>query len=68
MKRPSSYTTIGIAVGLFTATLIDLSVASYVKSRKNMSKRISVSDNTGIYSPSICAKVAEDMIVQLNLL
>ena len=39
MKRPSSYTTIGIAVGLFTATLIDLSVASYVKSRKNMSKR-----------------------------
>jgi hypothetical protein len=44
-------------------------VASYyVKSRKSVSKRISVSDNTGIYSPSICAKVAEDMIVQLNLL
>ena len=43
-------------------------VASYVKSRKSMSKRISASDNTGIYSPSICAKVAEDMIVQLNLL
>jgi hypothetical protein len=39
MKRPSSYTTIGIAVGLFTATLVGLSVASYVKSRKNMSKR-----------------------------
>jgi hypothetical protein len=39
IKRPSSYATIGIAVGLFTATLIGLSVASYVKSRKNMYKR-----------------------------
>jgi hypothetical protein len=39
MKRPSGYTTIGIAVGVFTSTLIGLSIASYVKSRKNMSKR-----------------------------
>ena len=43
MKRPSGYATIGIAVGLFTATLIGLSVASYLKSRKNMSKRMAVS-------------------------
>jgi hypothetical protein len=43
MKRPSGYTTIGIAVGLFTATLIGLSIASYVKSRKSMSKRLTVS-------------------------
>jgi hypothetical protein len=43
MKRPSGYATIGIAVGLFTATLIGLSVASYVKSRKSMSKRLTVS-------------------------
>ncbi|HEU4824702.1 MAG TPA: hypothetical protein VFS97_14855 [Nitrososphaeraceae archaeon] len=43
MKRPSGYTTIGIAVGLFTATLIGLSIASFVKSRKNMSKRLTVS-------------------------
>ena len=43
MKRPSGYATIGIAIGLFTATLIGLSVASYVKNRKSMSKRIAVS-------------------------
>jgi hypothetical protein len=43
MKRPSGYVTIGIVVGLFTATLIGLSVASYVKNRKSMSKRIAVS-------------------------
>ena len=35
--------TIGIVVGLFTATLVGLSVASYVKNRKSMSKRIAVS-------------------------
>jgi hypothetical protein len=39
MKKSSGYATIGIAVGLFAATLIGLSVASYVKSRKSMSKR-----------------------------
>jgi hypothetical protein len=51
MKRPSGYTTIGIAVGLFTATLIGLSIASYVKSRKNMSKR-----DTSISTPQYAAK------------
>jgi hypothetical protein len=56
MKKSSSYMTIGIAVGLFTATLIGFSVASYVKSRKSMSKRITVSDNTGISPPQYAAK------------
>jgi hypothetical protein len=56
MTRPSGYTTIGIAVGLFTATLIGLGVASYVKSRKSMSKRLTVSDNTGISPPQYAAK------------
>jgi hypothetical protein len=56
MKRPSGYATIGIAVGLFTATLIGLGVASYVKSRKSMSKTITVSDNTGISPPQYAAK------------
>ena len=51
IKRPSGYTTIGIAVGLFTATLIGLSIASYVKSRKNMSKR-----DTRISTPQYAAK------------
>ena len=51
MKRPSSYTTIGIAAGLFTATLIGLSIASYVKSRKNMSRR-----DTRISTPQYAAK------------
>jgi Na+/H+ antiporter NhaA len=51
MKRPSSYTTIGIAVGLFTATLIGLSVASYVRSRKSISKRA-----TRISPPQYAAK------------
>jgi len=56
MKKSSGYATIGIAVGLFTATLIGFSVASYVKSRKSMSKRITVSDNTGTSPPQYAAK------------
>jgi hypothetical protein len=51
IKRPNGYTTIGIAVGLFTATLIGLSIASYVKSRKNMSKR-----DTRISTPQYAAE------------
>jgi hypothetical protein len=51
MKKPSGYLTIGIAAGLFTATLVGLSVASYVKSRKRMSKRVAVSDDTEISPP-----------------
>ena len=51
IKRPNGYTTIGIAVGLFTATLIGLRVASYVKSRKSMSKR-----DTRISTPQYAAE------------
>jgi hypothetical protein len=56
MKRPNGYATISVAVGLFTATLIGLSIASYVKSRKGISKRITVSNNTGISLPQYASK------------
>jgi hypothetical protein len=39
MKKTKSYLTIGIAAGLFTATLVGLGVASYVKYRKRASNR-----------------------------
>jgi hypothetical protein len=42
MTTPSGYLTFGIALGLFTAR-VGLGVASYVKSRKSMSKRLTVS-------------------------
>jgi hypothetical protein len=42
MTTPSGYLTFGIALGLFTAR-VGLGVAFYVKSRKSMSKRLTVS-------------------------
>ena len=42
MTRPSGYLTFGVALGLFAAR-VGLGVASYLKSRKNMSKRMAVS-------------------------
>jgi stress response protein YsnF len=41
MKKNNGYLTIGVAAGLFTATVVGLSIASYIKSRKRMSKRLS---------------------------
>jgi hypothetical protein len=37
---------IGIAAGIFTATLVGLSVASYLKSKRKLSRRINSLDNT----------------------
>ena len=39
MKK-NGYLAIGIATGIFTATLVGLSVASYVKSKRKLSRRI----------------------------
>jgi hypothetical protein len=58
MKKPSGYTTIGIAMGIFAATLGGIAIASYVKSRKKTSKRATISD-TIIDSPQSAAEYAE---------
>jgi hypothetical protein len=58
MKKPSRYTTIGIAAGLFAATLAGIAIASYVKSRKKTSKKATISD-TRIDSPQYAAEYAE---------
>ena len=44
MKKNNGYLTIGVAAGLFTATVVGLSIASYIKSRKRISKRLSEED------------------------
>ena len=51
MNKTKSYLTIGIAAGLFTATLVGLGVASNVKYRKKMSNRTIVSENAEINPP-----------------
>ena len=51
MNKTKSYLTIGIAAGLFTATLVGLGVASYVKYRKKMSNRTIVSESAEISPP-----------------
>ena len=51
MNKTKSYLTIGIAAGLFTATLVGLGVASHVKYRKKMSNRTIVSENAEINPP-----------------
>ena len=51
MNKTKSYLTISIAAGLFTATLVGLGVASYVKYRKKMSNRTIVSENAEINPP-----------------
>ena len=40
MKKNNGYLTIGVAAGLFTATVVGLSIASYIKSRKRMSNKV----------------------------
>jgi hypothetical protein len=51
MSKTNGYLMIGIAAGLFTATLVGLSVVAYVKSRRRRTKRIAVSDGTEINQP-----------------
>lgn len=45
MKK-NGYLAIGIAAGMFTATLVGLSVASYLNSKRKLSRRINSLDNT----------------------
>jgi Na+/H+ antiporter NhaA len=63
MKKTNSYLTIGIAAGLFTATLVGIGVASYVKYRKKMSKRTIVSEDAEI-NPVLATEYTEDIIAQ----
>lgn len=55
--------TIGIAAGVFAATFAGIAIASYVKSRKKMSKKATIPDSTRIDSPRYSAEYAEDMTV-----
>jgi hypothetical protein len=61
MKKTNSYLTIGIAAGLFTATLVGIGVASYVKYRKKMSKRTIASENADL-NPTLSATEYTDDI------
>lgn len=61
MKKTNSYLTIGIAAGLFTATLVGIGIASYVKNRKRMSKKIIASENAEINPPLSATEYTEDI-------
>jgi hypothetical protein len=56
MKK-NGYLAIGIAAGVFTATLVGLSVASYVKSKRKLSRRINSLDNTTASFPRSAEQV-----------
>ena len=60
MKK-NGYLAIGIAGGIFTATLVGLSVASYMKSKRKLSKRINSLDDTTSFPRS--AEQVEKMTV-----
>jgi hypothetical protein len=61
MKK-NGYLAIGIAAGIFTATLVGLSVASYLKSKRKLSTKINSLDNTTTSFPSSAEQV-ENMTV-----
>ena len=52
--------TIGIVAGLFAATFIGLSIASYVRSRKRLSKKKA---NGSIDDKKLEANIQQDMAV-----
>jgi hypothetical protein len=56
MKK-NGYMAIGIAAGVFTATLVGLSVASYLKSKRKLSTRINSLDNTTTSFPQSAEQV-----------
>ena len=56
MKK-NGYLAIGIAAGVFTATLFGLSVASCVKSKRKLSTRINSLDNTTASFPRSAEQV-----------
>jgi hypothetical protein len=61
MKK-TNYLVIGIATGLFTAALVGLSIASYSKSKRKLSRRINPLDNTTTSVPQSAEQV-ENMTV-----
>jgi hypothetical protein len=61
MKK-NGYMAVGIAAGIFTATLVGLSVASYLKSKRKLSRRINSLDNTTTNIPRSAEQV-ENMTV-----
>jgi hypothetical protein len=61
MKK-NGYLAIGVAAGVFTATLVGLSVASYLKSKKKLSRRINSIDNATTSFPRSTEQV-ENMTV-----
>jgi hypothetical protein len=61
MKK-NGYMAVGIAAGIFTATLVGLGVASYLKSKRKLSRRINSSDNTTTNIPRSAEQV-ENMTV-----
>ena len=61
MKK-NGYLAIGIAGGIFTATLVGLSVASYLKSKRKLSRRSNSLDNTTTSFPQ-AAEQEEKMTV-----
>jgi hypothetical protein len=63
MNKTNSYLTIGIAAGLFTATLVGIGVASYVKYRKK-SKRTIASENAEINPTLSATEYTEDITAQ----
>jgi hypothetical protein len=61
MVKNNSYMTIGIVAGLFTATLIGLSIASYVRSRKRISEKKAIGST--IDDKKLNANIQQDMVV-----
>ena len=56
MKK-NGYLAIGMAAGVFTATLVGLSVASYFKSKRKLSRRINPLDDTATSFPRSAEQV-----------
>ena len=61
MKK-NGYLAIGIVAGIFTATLVGLSVASYLKSKRKLSRRMNSLDNPTTRFPRSAEQV-ENMTV-----
>jgi hypothetical protein len=61
MVKNNSYMTIGIVAGLFAATFIGLSIASYVRSRKRISEKKAI--GSSIDDKKLEANIQQDMAV-----
>jgi hypothetical protein len=61
MVKNNSYMTIGIVAGLFTATLIGLSIASYVRSGKRISEKKAIGST--IDDKKLNTNIQQDRVV-----